>query len=82
MFTQTLPNSKLNRGFPRSFHFPLVLPKSSDPKDWKKKKPMGMFTFITNATTNKHFDHNGEMSDPHLAAVRLSFTFCVLVPHC
>lgn len=42
-----------------------------------------MFTLTTNAKKKEHFDQNGEMSDPHLAAVRLSLTFCVyLVSHC
>lgn len=34
---------------------------------------MGMFTPITTATASEHFNQNGEMSDSHLAAVRLGF---------
>lgn len=33
-------------------------------------------------TTREHFDQNGEMSDPHLTAVRLSFNLCLRVSHC
>lgn len=36
-----------------------------------------MFKPKKTATTNEHFDQNGEMCDPHMAAVKFSLTFCV-----
>lgn len=42
-----------------------------------------MFTLLTKRVTNENFDQNGEMSDPHLAVVRLSLTSRVyLFSHC